>query len=103
MQTSLLSPDIFLSDERIARLEEPCSQEAFEWLDAHGRLGNEKTFLENWTEVMRESPAKEPLFIAVGPVVKQGKFKNIANACSHTMAKRIARSLNSHKTNERGY
>lgn len=42
-----------------------------------------------------------PLFVAVKKTVMQaGDF--IATACSSTMARRIARALNEHKTNSRG-
>ena len=43
----------------------------------------------------------DPLFVAVKKTVMQaGDF--IAIACSSTMARRIARALNEHKTNSRG-
>jgi hypothetical protein len=47
----------------------------------------------------RASPA---LFVAVGVAIMQGR-ERVAVACSHNFAKRIARALNLHKPNSRGY
>ena len=60
-----------------------------------------------------ESPANGPLkvtpaervlppFVAVRQAVMRGS-EHIAYAVSHTMARRIARALNHHKPNEKGY
>lgn len=100
----LIAPDIKLSGARLARLEEPVTDEAFAFLEAHDRLDNLKTFMENWTEIERETAAKcsgAGQFVAVKGSVMYGR-QSIATAVSHTMAKRIARALNAHKTNSRG-
>jgi hypothetical protein len=41
-------------------------------------------------------------FVAITLKVMLGA-RCVCVACSHTMAKRIARALNNHKPNERGY
>jgi hypothetical protein len=41
-------------------------------------------------------------FVAVGKTVMRGQ-EFVANAASHTMALRIARALNNHKPNARGF
>jgi hypothetical protein len=53
---------------------------------------------------MAESPIieGEPQFVAVRGAIMQGT-KHVASAQSHNFAKRIARALNLHKINERGY
>ena len=43
-----------------------------------------------------------PQFVGINRAVMQG-IKCVAVAYSHTFAKRIARALNLHKPNERGY
>lgn len=45
---------------------------------------------------------KLPAFVAVARSVMRGQ-EHIATAVSHTMALRIARALNLHKTNSRGF
>lgn len=50
----------------------------------------------------RESSADPSQFVAAGVAVMQG-LERVAVARSHNFAKRIARALNHHKVNSRGY
>jgi len=60
---------------------------------------DEKT---NPPQIPRESPAKPPPFVAADRAVMQG-LECVATAKSHNFAKRIARALNNHKINRKGY
>lgn len=51
---TLFGPDLFLTDERIAELDQPVTDEQFAWLQARGRLDNGKTFAENQREARWE-------------------------------------------------
>jgi hypothetical protein len=53
------------------------------------------------TRVTEDKPPPAP-FVGIDRAVMQAA-KCVAVACSHTFAKRIARALNKHEPNERGY
>lgn len=61
----LFGVDLGMTDERVAELERPVSDEQFAWLAARGRLDNLKTFAENrreaaaaWTRIPGPLPGK---------------------------------------------
>lgn len=54
------------------------------------------------SHIAGESAAKVAQFVAAGVAVMQG-LERVAVARSHNFAKRIARALNNHKVNSRGY
>lgn len=51
--------------------------------------------------IVEPAPGKKA-FVAIKLAVMYGA-EHVATAISHTMAKRIARALNSHRTNSKGY
>lgn len=53
---------------------------------------------------LNPAPAPRPQlqFVAIDRSIMRGP-EHIATACSRTMAQRIARALNVHKTNSRGF
>ena len=46
-ERKVVSPDISLTEERIAELEQPVMDEQFAWLEEHGLLDNGMTYKEN--------------------------------------------------------
>lgn len=54
MDNSFVSPDLFLTEQRIKELEQPVSNEDFAWLESHGLLDNGKTLEENREAVRKD-------------------------------------------------